>query len=143
MIRISYYTCPKYNSILPLMYDIFGIVRCYMCAIEMTYFFFKERIIVFYFSLTVELINKGCPFIWYNMLCLGSTLRRSLNSFFLIMSASFRPTHRSSARTCQSPALSVASLQPLDRIQTSYSPECPEDCLLQLSLSPFHLLSRP
>lgn len=129
------------------MYDIFGIIHCYMRAIEMTYFFFKERVIVFYFLLTVELINKGCPFIWYNVLCLGSTLRRSLNSFFLIMSASLRPTHISSECTCQSPAPaqnpSIASLQPLDRIQTSYSPECPEDCLLQLSLSHFHLLSRP
>lgn len=149
MIRILYYICPRYNSFLPLCMISSESYIAVCVLLKWMLSFFKERNIVFYFLLIVEL-NRGCPFTGYNiMLCLGSILRRSLNSSFHIMPASLRPTQRVlrvQVRPLPAPAQnpSVASFRPLDRIQTPGSPECPEGCfVLYPPLKPFPLLSMP
>lgn len=77
-------------------------IFCCMCTVDMKGIRKKETQSLFYFLLIVELM-RGCSFIWYNItLCLDSTLRRSLSSFFHVTPASFRPT-QSSAHTRQSP----------------------------------------
>ena len=91
----------------------------------------KETQYVFYFLLTVE-IKRGCSFIWYDNHALFRFQVEKKPEFFLSCHACLIQTHpQSSAHTCQSPAPtripSIASLHPLDRIQTPYSPRCPED----------------
>lgn len=148
MTRILYSMCPRYNCYAT---DICYLqISCCTCAVEMNVIFFsKGSHIVSYFSLIVEL-HRGCSFNWYNiMLCQGSLLRKSLNSFFHIMPPCLTQTHtQSSAHTCQSPAPaqnpSIASLHPLNRIQTPFSPQCLEGCfLLQPPWSFYPLLSNP
>lgn len=141
MTRILYSMCPTYSSLLRLINDVFRNLWLYVCCWNQCYL--KKKETVFYFLLMIGL-NKRYSFIWYNIvLCLGSILRRSLNSFVHIMPASLRLTHRGFLRTRQSVLFLRkpfnSSLHSLERIQTPYSSECPEVCFLlqpPLSLSP-------